>query len=56
MILGDAKINIANFHLGRTRMGGRAIAFVNVDQNVPDEVMAKLAGLEGVLEAKLVEY
>ncbi|MBF0357672.1 MAG: phosphoglycerate dehydrogenase [Magnetococcales bacterium] len=56
MILGNEKINIANFHLGRTRMGGRAIAFVNVDQNVPDTVMAQLAAIDGVLEAKLVQY
>ncbi|MBF0193104.1 MAG: phosphoglycerate dehydrogenase [Magnetococcales bacterium] len=56
MILGNSNINIANFHLGRTQMGGRAIAFVNVDQNVPDNVMTELASLEGVLEAKLVEY
>ncbi|MBF0449088.1 MAG: phosphoglycerate dehydrogenase [Magnetococcales bacterium] len=55
-ILGDANINVANFHLGRTEMGGRAIAFVNVDQDVPDEVMSRLAQLENVLEAKLVRY
>lgn len=55
-ILGEAGINIANFHLGRTEMGGRAIAFVNVDEEVPPSVMEQLASLENVLEAKLVRY
>ncbi len=54
--LGEAGINIANFHLGRTEAGGRAIAFINVDQEVPQTVMADLLRLENVLEVKLVRY
>ena len=54
--LGAAGINIANFHLGRVEAGGRAIAFINVDQEVPPEVMTKLEALENVLEVKLVKY
>lgn len=55
-ILGLAQINIANFHLGRTRMGGPAIAFINVDQDVPQAVMDELMQIENVLEVKLVRY
>ncbi|MBF0161553.1 MAG: phosphoglycerate dehydrogenase [Magnetococcales bacterium] len=55
-ILGDAGINIANFHLGRTAIGGRAIAFINIDQDVPAEVMQSLRAVPNVLEVKLVRY
>lgn len=55
-ILGEAGINIANFHLGRTAPGGSAIAFVNVDHDVPDAVMETLKGVDNVLEVKLVRY
>ncbi len=34
-LLGDAKINIATFHLGRVKQGGDAIALVEVDGVVP---------------------
>ena len=36
-LLGDAKINIATFHLGRVKQGGDAIALVEVDGAVPPE-------------------
>lgn len=55
-MLGDAGINIANFHLGRTKPGGRAIAFINVDQEVPDTIIKALRNMENVLEVKLVRY
>ncbi|MBF0190092.1 MAG: phosphoglycerate dehydrogenase [Magnetococcales bacterium] len=55
-ILGEAQINIANFHLGRQDVGGRAIAFINVDQDVPLEVMKRLETVPNVLEVKLVRY
>src|SRR6266478_5994009 len=34
-LLGDARINIATFHLGRNKPGGDAIALVEVDGPVP---------------------
>lgn len=55
-LLGDAGINIANFHLGRKEVGGRAIAFINVDQDVPSAIMEQLRTLQNVLEVKLVRY
>ncbi len=55
-LLGEAGINIANFHLGRTRQGGSAIAFINIDQDVPKAVMAQLLEVPNVLEVKLVRY
>ncbi len=55
-LLGNAGVNIANFHLGRVAAGGKAIAFINVDQNVPVQVMQALREVPNVLEVKLVRY
>ena len=33
-ILSDANINIATFHLGRTKVGGDAIALIEIDEPV----------------------
>ena len=51
-ILGDAKQNIANFHLGRTPKGDPAICLVFLDQPLPEEVMAKIKDLSQVTQAK----
>lgn len=55
-ILGESGINIANFHLGRSLQGGSAISFINVDQDVPKEVMDRLLMVPNVLEVKLIRY
>jgi D-3-phosphoglycerate dehydrogenase len=46
--LGEAGINIATFNLGRREALGEAVALVAVDGNVPVDVVATLAKLEGV--------
>jgi D-3-phosphoglycerate dehydrogenase len=46
--LGEAGINIATFNLGRREALGEAVALVAVDGEVPVEVVATLAKLEGV--------
>ena len=55
-LLGDAKINIATFHLGRETEGQDAIALVGVDQVVPDEVLAKIKALPQVRYAKVLRF
>jgi D-3-phosphoglycerate dehydrogenase len=55
-LLGDARINIATFHLGRTRQGGDAIALVEVDGTVPPEVLAKVQALPQVKQAKVLAF
>ncbi|WP_299847174.1 phosphoglycerate dehydrogenase [uncultured Roseovarius sp.] len=40
--MGENGVNIANFTLGRAAAGGEAIALLYVDDNVPDDVIAKL--------------
>jgi len=40
--LGEKGVNIANFTLGRSRVGGDAIALLYVDAPVPEEVLDAL--------------
>jgi D-3-phosphoglycerate dehydrogenase len=51
-LLGENKVNIATFHLGRDKPGGSAIALVQVDQPLSPELTAKIAGGRGVVQAK----
>ena len=59
-ILGDHKINIADFSLGR-RMGNEpgapreAIAVVHVDGMVPDRVLAALRRVSAIARAKAIQ-
>ena len=55
-VLGDAGLNIATFQLGRTEAGGDAIALVEVDQAVPAAVLAKVAALPNVVQAKALNF
>ena len=41
--MGENKVNIANFTLGRKAAGGEAIALLYVDHPVQDDVLQKLA-------------
>ena len=43
-ILGNGKVNIANFALGRAQGTDKAIGVVNVDQPVPEAVLAENSG------------
>src|SRR5471030_2587612 len=55
-LLGDGKINIATFHLGRNKQGGDAIALVEVDGAVPADVLAKVQALPQVKQAKALVF
>ncbi len=55
-LLGDAKINIATFHLGRVAPGSDAIALVEVDGAVPTELLAKIQALPQVKQAKALAF
>src|SRR5204862_5624962 len=46
--LVDAGINIATFHVGRETPGGNAIALIEVDGEVPPDVLAKVQALPQV--------
>jgi D-3-phosphoglycerate dehydrogenase len=54
-ILGDRKINIANFALGRNAQTQQAVGLVNVDNHVPDEVLNEIRAIPAVRTARVVE-
>ena len=47
-LLGEAKINIATFSLGRMEQGGEAVCLVSVDDCPPADVCAEIAAIEQV--------
>jgi D-3-phosphoglycerate dehydrogenase len=55
-LLGEAGVNIATFALGRDKEGGSAIALVAVDGEAPADVLAKVAAIPGVRQAKALHF
>ena len=55
-ILGDAKVNIANFTLGRSAPGQDAICLVEVDGLVSDSTIATITALPQVRMAKALAF
>ncbi|OIQ28242.1 MAG: phosphoglycerate dehydrogenase [Alphaproteobacteria bacterium MedPE-SWcel] len=54
--MGDMDVNIANFTLGRSEVGGEAIALLYVDAPVPAEARAKLAETGLFTQIKPLEF
>ena len=55
-MLGEAGVNIATFHLGRTDEGGEAIALVGIDSEPADAIIQQLSGMERVRYAKVLRF
>jgi len=55
-MLGEAGINIATFHLGRTDAGGEAIALIGVDSVPSAELVDQLRAMEQVRYAKALTF
>lgn len=55
-LLGAEKINIATFNLGRAEKGDDAIALVQVDEPVSEDVLTKIEALENVVQAKRLSF
>ena len=53
-ILGANYVNIAEYRLGRTKAGDRAMSFVNLDNAVPEYAMKALRDLPEVVWAKQI--
>jgi D-3-phosphoglycerate dehydrogenase len=54
--MGEAAINIATFHLGRTAPGGDAICLVQVDQALSDDVLECVRAIPNVLQARSLRF
>jgi D-3-phosphoglycerate dehydrogenase len=55
-LLGAENINIATFNLGRAEKGDDAIALVQVDEPVSEDVLKKIEALENVVQAKRLSF
>ena len=55
-LLGNAGVNIATFALGRDNKGGSAIALVEVDGEVPANVLEDIQKLPGVKQARVLKF
>jgi D-3-phosphoglycerate dehydrogenase / 2-oxoglutarate reductase len=55
-ILGDAKINIANFHLGRNDAHDNALALLEVDDAVSPELIEQIKKLPSVKQVKMLHF
>ena len=54
--LGDAGINIATFHVGREAPGADAIALIEIDGELPVDVLTKVRALPQVQQAKPLRF
>jgi D-3-phosphoglycerate dehydrogenase len=55
-LLGDAKVNIANFNLGRAAQGADAICVVQVDEPVAQAVLNAIRAIPQVKQAKSLAF
>ena len=55
-LLGDAKVNIANFHLGRNATATSAVALIEVDQEISKAVIEKISKLPSVKEVRAINF
>ncbi|MEQ8557825.1 MAG: phosphoglycerate dehydrogenase [Henriciella sp.] len=56
VMLGEAGVNIATFHLGRQDVGGEAIALIGIDGEPAAEVTEKIDSLSHVRYAKVIHF
>jgi D-3-phosphoglycerate dehydrogenase len=55
-LLGEAGVNIATFHLGRSAPGADAIALIEVDQPISDTLLARVREIPGVVQAEPLSF
>jgi D-3-phosphoglycerate dehydrogenase / 2-oxoglutarate reductase len=55
-LLGDERINIATFHLGRSAPGAEAIALIEVDQPVSEQVLGRIRAIQDVVQASALSF
>ena len=54
-VLGKNKINIAAMQVGRKASGGEAVTVVNVDSDVPEEVVQQIREFPGITHVRCVK-
>ena len=54
--LGDAGVNIATFHLGRAKVGGDAVAMIQIDEPLDEAVLDSVRALPDVVQARTLKF
>jgi D-3-phosphoglycerate dehydrogenase len=54
--LGEAGVNIATFHLGRSGPGDDAVALIQVDQPLTEAILQKVRALPHVMQASALSF
>ncbi len=54
IVLGKNDINISGMQVGRVEVGGTTLMALNVDGDVPDDILDELRQVSGIIDAKLV--
>ena len=54
-LLGEAGVNIAEYHQARLQIGGEALAAISVDSRIPSEVLERLSDLPEVHDVRQVD-
>jgi D-3-phosphoglycerate dehydrogenase / 2-oxoglutarate reductase len=54
-LLGEAGVNIAEYHQARLQVGGEALAAISVDSRIPAEVIDRLCELPEIVEVRQAE-
>ncbi len=55
-VLGEQGVNIASFHLGRREKGGEAIALIEIDDKINDNILNDVKTLRQVLRVNSVNF
>ena len=55
-IMGAAGINISGMQVGKTDVEGTNIMVLTIDNDIPAEVLQKVTAIEGIFDAKLVNF
>ncbi len=53
-VLGEASLNIDDMAVGANEQGAKAIMVIATDRTVPDDVVARLRGVDGIVSAHAV--
>ncbi len=53
-LLGNAGVNVATFQLGRDTSKERAISMINLDSKIDESLLAEIAAISEIIEAKQV--
>lgn len=55
-LMGEAGINISGMQVGKTDVEGTNLMVLSIDDDIPADVLAKVKAIDGIFDAKLVNF